>query len=76
VLFGHHFAAIAGAALVGPVLAAQIPAGTPDPGGSCSPARFRTWSCFLSTWRMDARWRYDPLEPGPGPRAIASIASC
>ncbi len=50
VLFGHHFAAIAGAGpLVGPVLAAQmgyLPACCGSSPASCSPARCRTsWSC-------------------------------
>ncbi len=57
VLFGHHFAAIAGAGpLVGPVLAAQMGYTCPEPSGSssawCSPAPCRTTSCCSS--RCDA----------------------
>ncbi len=52
VLFGHHFAAIAGAGpLVGPVLAAQmgyLPARCGCWRGSCWPVRFRTLWCCLS----------------------------
>lgn len=52
VLFGHHFAAIAGAGpLVGPVLAAQMGYlhGTLWLlAGSCWPVRFRTLWCCLS----------------------------
>lgn len=52
VLFGHHFAAIAGAGpLVGPVLAAQMGYLLARCGcwrGSCWPVRFRTLWCCLS----------------------------
>ena len=52
VLFGHHFAAIAGAGpLVGPVLAAQMATCLARCGcwrGSCWPVRFRTLWCCLS----------------------------
>lgn len=52
VLFGHHFAAIAGAGpLVGPVLAAQmgyLPGTLCCWRGSCWPVRFRTLWCCLS----------------------------
>ncbi len=52
VLFGHHFAAIAGAGpLVGPVLAAQmgyLPGTCGFWPASCSPGRCRTWSCCSS----------------------------
>ncbi len=52
VLFGHHFAAIAGAGpLVGPVLAAQmgyLPGTLWLLAGSCWPVRFRTLWCCLS----------------------------
>jgi len=52
VLYGHHFAAIAGAGpLVGPVLAAQmgyLPGTLWILAASCSRARCRTWWCCSS----------------------------
>ncbi len=61
VLYGHHFAAIAGAGpLVGPVLAAQmgyLPGTLRSSPASCSPVRCRTWPCCSSPHaEMDARW--------------------
>lgn len=59
VLFGHHFAAIAGAGpLVGPVLAAQMGYLLARCGcwrGSCWPVRFRTLWCCLSPLAVTAR---------------------
>lgn len=61
VLFGHHFAAIAGAGpLVGPVLAAQM-GYLPAPSGCwpvwCWRARYRTSWCCLSPRGVTAlRW--------------------
>jgi carbon starvation protein CstA len=61
VLFGHHFAAIAGAGpLVGPVLAAQmgyLPGTLWLLAGWCWPGRYRTLWCCLSPRAVTApRW--------------------
>jgi carbon starvation protein len=61
VLFGHHFAAIAGAGpLVGPVLAAQmgyLPGRSGSSSASSSPGRCRTWSSCSSPCAATAsRW--------------------
>jgi hypothetical protein len=60
VLFGHHFAAIAGAGpLVGPVRRADgLPAGYPvAAGGWCWRGRYRTLWCCLSPRAVTApRW--------------------
>ncbi len=58
VLFGHHFAAIAGAGpLVGPVLAAQmgyLPGTLWLLAGSCWPVQYRTLWCCLSPLAVTA----------------------
>jgi hypothetical protein len=61
VLFGHHFAAIAGAGpLVGPVLAAQmgyLPACCGSSPAWCSPAPCRiSWCCSCPCAATAARW--------------------
>ncbi|SQC23663.1 Carbon starvation protein A [Klebsiella pneumoniae] len=81
VLFGHHFAAIAGAGpLVGPVLAAQmgyLPGMIWILAGVCWLGRYRTlWCCLVST-RRDGRSLGELVKEEMGPTAgVLALVAC